>query len=65
LRCNCFNGLRGRTLPVATEIKLANHKLTVLALGGDGDGYAEGRNHFLHAMRRNVNITYLVHDNQV
>ena len=65
LRCNCFNGLHGRTLPVATGIKLANHKLTVLALGGDGDGYAEGGNHFLHAMRRNVNITYLVHDNQV
>jgi 2-oxoglutarate ferredoxin oxidoreductase subunit beta len=65
LRCNCFNGLHGRTLPVATGIKLANHKLTVIALGGDGDGYAEGGNHFLHAMRRNVNITYLVHDNQV
>jgi 2-oxoglutarate/2-oxoacid ferredoxin oxidoreductase subunit beta len=65
VRCNCFNGLHGRTLPVATGIKLANHDLTVLALGGDGDGYAEGGNHFLHAMRRNVNITYLVHDNQV
>lgn len=65
LRCNCFNGLHGRTLPVATGIKLANHGLTVLALGGDGDGYAEGGNHFLHAMRRNINITYLVHDNQV
>jgi 2-oxoglutarate ferredoxin oxidoreductase subunit beta len=65
LRCNCFNGLHGRTLPVATGIKLANHNLTVIALGGDGDGYAEGGNHFLHAMRRNINITYLVHDNQV
>ena len=65
LRCNCFNGLHGRTLPVATGIKLANHKLRVIALGGDGDGYAEGGNHFLHAMRRNVNITYLVHNNQV
>lgn len=65
LRCNCFNGLHGRTLPVATGIKLSNHKLTVIALGGDGDGYGEGGNHFLHAMRRNVNITYLVHDNQV
>ena len=65
LRCNCFNGLHGRTLPVATGIKLANHKLTVLAQGGDGDGYAEGGNHFLHAMRRNVDITYLVHNNQV
>jgi 2-oxoglutarate ferredoxin oxidoreductase subunit beta len=65
LRCNCFNGLHGRTLPVATGIKLANHKLTVLAQGGDGDGYAEGGNHFLHAMRRNIDITYLVHNNQV
>jgi len=65
LRCNCFNGLHGRTLPVATGIKLANHHLTVLAQGGDGDGYAEGGNHFLHAMRRNIDITYLVHNNQV
>lgn len=65
LRCNCFNGLHGRTLPVATGIKLVNHKLTVLAQGGDGDGYGEGGNHFLHAMRRNIDITYLVHNNQV
>ncbi len=65
LRCNTFNGLHGRTLPVATGIKLANHALTVLAEGGDGDGYAEGGNHFLHAMRRNTDLTYLVHNNQV
>jgi 2-oxoglutarate ferredoxin oxidoreductase subunit beta len=65
LRCNAFNGLHGRTLPVATGIKLANHELTVIAEGGDGDGYTEGGNHFLHAMRRNIDITYLVHDNQV
>ena len=65
LRCNCFNGLHGRTLPVATGIKLANHKLTVVAQGGDGDGYGEGGNHFLHTMRRNINITYLVHNNQI
>ena len=65
LRCNCFNGLHGRTLPVATGIKLSNHNLTVLAQGGDGDGYGEGGNHFLHAMRRNINITYLVHNNQI
>jgi len=65
LQSNCFNGLHGRTLPVATGIKLANHKLTVLAQGGDGDGYGEGGNHFLHAMRRNIDITYLVHNNQV
>ena len=65
LHCNTFNGLHGRTLPVATGIKLANHELTVLAEGGDGDGYAEGGNHFIHAMRRNIDITYLVHNNQV
>jgi len=65
LRCNAFNGLHGRTLPVATGVKLANHDLTVLAEGGDGDGYTEGGNHFIHAMRRNIDITYLVHDNQV
>ena len=52
-------------MPVTTGIKLANHKLTVIAQGGDGDGYGEGGNHFLHAMRRNINITYLVHNNQV
>jgi 2-oxoglutarate/2-oxoacid ferredoxin oxidoreductase subunit beta len=65
VRCNMFNGLHGRTLPVATGVKLANHELTVLAEGGDGDGYTEGGNHFIHAMRRNIDITYLVHNNQV
>lgn len=65
LKCNTFNGLHGRTLPVATGAKVANQRLVVIADGGDGDGYAEGGNHFLHAMRRNINITYLVHNNQV
>lgn len=65
IRCNLFNGLHGRALPVATGLKLANPELTVFAEGGDGDGYAEGGNHFLHALRRNVDITYLVHDNQI
>ncbi len=65
LLCNAFNGLHGRTLPVATGLKLANHELTVIAEGGDGDGYAEGGNHFIHAMRRNLDITYLVHNNQI
>jgi 2-oxoglutarate ferredoxin oxidoreductase subunit beta len=65
LRCNTFNGLHGRTLPVATGAKIANHKLVVIADGGDGDGYAEGGNHFIHSMRRNLNITYLVHNNQI
>jgi 2-oxoglutarate/2-oxoacid ferredoxin oxidoreductase subunit beta len=65
LKCNLFNGLHGRTLPAATGIKLANHELHVIAEGGDGDGYAEGGNHFIHAMRRNPGVTYLVHDNQI
>lgn len=62
---NVFNGLHGRALPVATGVKLANPQLTVLAIGGDGDGYAEGGNHFIHALRRNPGITYIVHDNRV
>ncbi len=65
LRCNTFNGLHGRTLPVATGAKIVNPGLVVIAVGGDGDGYAEGGNHFIHAMRRNPDITYLVHNNQV
>lgn len=65
IRCNLFNGLHGRALPVATGLKLANPELVVIAEGGDGDGYAEGGNHFLHALRRNIDVTYLVHDNQV
>jgi len=65
IRCNLFNGLHGRSLPVATGAKLANPGLVVLAEGGDGDGLAEGGNHFLHALRRNVDLTYLVHDNQI
>lgn len=65
LKCNTFNGLHGRTLPVAFASKAVNNKLTVIAIGGDGDGYAEGGNHFIHAMRRNPDITYLVHNNQI
>lgn len=57
--------VHGRTMPVATGIKLANRDLTVIAAGGDGDGYGIGLNHFIHAARRNVNITYIVMDNQV
>lgn len=55
----------GRTLPVALGLKLANRDLTVIAAGGDGDGYAIGMGHFLHAMRRNPDITYVVMDNQI
>jgi len=64
-RCNTFNGLHGRTLPVATGLALANHEMTVIAVAGDGDCYGEGGNHLLHAIRRNVNVTLFVHNNQV
>jgi 2-oxoglutarate ferredoxin oxidoreductase subunit beta len=60
-----FHGLHGRALPVATGVKLANRDLTVVAAGGDGDGYGIGLGHFLHTMRRNPDITYIVMDNQV
>ena len=65
LKCNTFNSLHGRAVPAAIGAKIANHQLTVIAAVGDGDGYGEGGNHWLHAMRRNHNITYLVHDNRV
>ena len=65
MKCNLFNGLHGRTLPVATGAKIANPNLVVIADGGDGDGYGEGGNHLIHAIRRNIDITYLVHDNQI
>ncbi len=64
-RGNVFNSLHGRTLPVAVGAKISNPELTVIAVGGDGDGYGEGGNHFIHTMRRNHDITYLVHNNQV
>jgi 2-oxoglutarate ferredoxin oxidoreductase subunit beta len=65
LKCNFFNGLHGRALPPATAIKAANPGLTVIAEGGDGDMYGEGGNHFTHAIRRNPDITCIVHDNMV
>lgn len=65
IKCHTFNGLHGRTLPVATAAKLANHSLHVIAVAGDGDCYAEGGNHFLHAIRRNPNISLFVHNNQI
>jgi 2-oxoglutarate ferredoxin oxidoreductase subunit beta len=64
-RCNTLNELHGRALPAAIGAKLANPELLVIAVGGDGDGYGEGGNHFLYSMRRNHDITYLVHNNQV
>lgn len=65
LKCNTFNSLHGRPVPVAAGIKMANRELHVIAVSGDGDGYGEGGNHWLHAMRRNHDITYLIHNNQV
>ena len=60
-----FHGVHGRALPVATGLKLARPDLEVIVVGGDGDGYSIGGNHFLHACRRNVNLTYIVMDNRV
>lgn len=64
-RANTFNGLHGRTIPVATAIRLVNHDLRVIAIAGDGDCYGEGGNHLLHAMRRNIGIKVFVHNNQI
>jgi len=64
-RGNVFNSLHGRPVPPAIGAKIANSELIVIAVSGDGDAYGEGGNHFLHAARRNHDITYLVHDNQV
>ncbi|MEZ0344904.1 MAG: 2-oxoacid:ferredoxin oxidoreductase subunit beta [Caldimicrobium sp.] len=64
-RCNTFNGLHGRTLPVATGIKLVNPNLKVIAVAGDGDCYGEGGNHLIHAIRRNIDIKLFVHNNQI
>ncbi len=60
-----FNGLHGRALPPAVAIKAANPSLTVIAQSGDGDMYGEGGNHFIHTIRRNPNITNIVHNNMV
>ncbi len=60
-----FHGVHGRALPVAAGLKLARPDLEVIVVGGDGDGYSIGGNHFLHACRRNVNLTYIVMDNRV
>ncbi|TYB31643.1 MAG: 2-oxoacid ferredoxin oxidoreductase [Candidatus Mcinerneyibacterium aminivorans] len=65
INLNCIHSLHGRALPIATGVKAANKNLTVLAEGGDGDMYGEGGNHFMHAIRRNPNITNIVHNNMV
>jgi 2-oxoglutarate ferredoxin oxidoreductase subunit beta len=65
LNANVFAGLHGRSIPVATGSKLTNPNLVVIAESGDGCMYAEGGNHFLAAIRRNIDITLIVHNNQV
>ncbi len=60
-----FHGVHGRALAAGTGLKLARPDLTVVVTGGDGDGYSIGGNHFIHACRRNVDMTYLVMDNHV
>jgi len=65
LRCNGFNGLHGRALPAAQALKLVHPDLPVVVESGDGCTYGEGGNHFLAAIRRNLDITLIVHDNQI
>ncbi|WLR52410.1 2-oxoacid:ferredoxin oxidoreductase subunit beta [Bacillus tianshenii] len=60
-----FHGVHGRALPIAQGVKMANKDLTVVAAGGDGDGFAIGMGHTVHAIRRNINITYIIMDNQI
>lgn len=60
-----FHSIHGRALPIAQGIKLVNPELTVMAMGGDGDGFAIGTNHTIHAMKRNLDITYIVMNNQI
>jgi 2-oxoglutarate/2-oxoacid ferredoxin oxidoreductase subunit beta len=62
---NVFNGLHGRTLPAATGARVANRDLVVIGIDGDGGAYGEGVQHLLATARRNINMTYLVHNNQV
>jgi 2-oxoglutarate ferredoxin oxidoreductase subunit beta len=65
INVNGIHTIHGRVLPVATGIKLANHGLTVLGFAGDGDGFNIGLGHFAHTARRNVDITYVIHDNLI
>jgi 2-oxoglutarate ferredoxin oxidoreductase subunit beta len=65
LNANVFDGLHGRAIPAATGAKLANPELTVIVESGDGCCYGEGGNHFLAAIRRNIDIALVVHDNQI
>ncbi|MBI5260718.1 MAG: 2-oxoacid:ferredoxin oxidoreductase subunit beta [Bradyrhizobium sp.] len=63
--CYGFHGVHGRSLPLATGLKVARPDLTVIVASGDGDGFSIGGNHFLHACRRNIDVTYIVMDNRI
>lgn len=65
INANGLHGVHGRSLPIAQGVKMANRDLTVIAAGGDGDGFAIGLGHTMHAIRRNIDMTYIVMDNQV
>lgn len=65
MSCYGFHGIHGRSLAVAAGLKIARSDLTVVVASGDGDGYSIGGNHFIHACRRNVDITYIVMDNRI
>ncbi len=65
ISANAFSGLHGRALPPAAAVKMVNENLTVIVSTGDGDTYGEGGNHFIHNIRRNIDIAHFVHDNQV
>ncbi|MDF2671116.1 MAG: 2-oxoacid:ferredoxin oxidoreductase subunit beta [Paenibacillus sp.] len=65
INCYGFHGIHGRSLPIAQGVKMANRELTVIASGGDGDGFAIGMGHTVHAIRRNIDMSYIVMDNQI
>jgi len=65
LKCNFLHGIHGRALSLALGAKIANQDLTILVNSGDGDCYGEGGNHFIHAIRRNADMTLLVHNNRI
>ncbi|MFP4522200.1 MAG: 2-oxoacid:ferredoxin oxidoreductase subunit beta [Fibrobacterota bacterium] len=65
IEANCFNGLHGRALPVAAGARMVRKDLKIVVTTGDGDCYGEGGNHFIHNIRRNIDITVIVHDNRI
>ena len=65
VKCNLFNGIHGRALPAAAGMNMANHKVKLISVSGDGDYYSEGGNHFIHAARRNLNVAVFAGDNRI